>query len=451
MLRRRGRYLAGRGGFIDDLKSGFGKVGSFFRGVGRPLVGAATKVADTVMPGSGSVLGGIAKLIGMGKYTGNNTILASPVPYMHSSLDRGVRVTHHEYLGELTTSTDLVVTSFDVNPGLAEVFPWLSTIARGFQSYTINGLVFYLRSTSGMAVASSSGGLALGTVMGAYQYNLYAEPPASKMEMLEIAGATDSPPSQDQIYAMECAPQQQVFKTHLVRSGEVKDDRAKYDSAKFILATSGSLGEYTAGELWVAYDVTLKSPAFIEPLISNLSTSGNASSQKFYPLGTSVNPTSWEVDDSGVLIKVDDYATKTQIFVPPNDSSEWLMVIKASVASGTCAISYEYGSTSNFSTFMGSSAGALTTTATAFASFRTSAASDNDPLNKDCWFIPYVATSADVLVTVKIQIVKLSELGAASSAVARYCSFAQRNVPTLKVDEPDEKSGVVKRLTIKRR
>jgi len=255
-----GRVLKGQGGFFDDLAG-------IARGIAGPVVGAVSKALDTAIPGAGGVTQGIAKLVGMGAYTPvrSNAILAQPVPKVGSATDKGIRYQHQEFLGDVTSSADWELTQFRVNPGLPESFPWLATIASSFQKYRINGLVFYLRSTSSVAIASTDN-LALGTVLGAYQYNLYDAPPSSKVDMLALSGSLSGKPSEDHIYAMECAPSKNPFDVKLVRHTGVVDDVAKYDHAIFNLATYGFPGEYALGELWVSYDITLMAPKIEDAL-----------------------------------------------------------------------------------------------------------------------------------------------------------------------------------------
>jgi len=175
-----------------------------------------------------------------------------------------VRFKRTEYLGDLTSSLDWELTQFKVNPGLPDVFPWLSTIASGFQKYRIDGLIFYLKSTSANGIANMAN-LNLGTVLGGFQYDPYAGPPASKAEFLALSGSCTDKPSDDQIFPMECDPRKNVFGNLLVRTTGVSSDLVKYDHATFNLATVGSQGTYPVGELWVAYDVMLMAPKTAEP------------------------------------------------------------------------------------------------------------------------------------------------------------------------------------------
>jgi hypothetical protein len=266
-----GRVLRGKGGFFDD-------VGNFFCKAVGPLLGAAGTVADTIWPGSGLVAQGIRRLIGKGAYVGvrSNAILAQPVPSVGSRQDYGITYSHCEYLGDVTGSTDWELTQFKVNPGLPETFPWLAGLAGNFQKYRVDGLIFYLKSTSSVAIANTEN-LGLGTVLGGFQYNPYDRAPGSKAEFLALSGSVSGKPSEDHIYPLECDRSKNVFGNLLVRTVGVSDDLAKYDHATFNLATVGFPGEYYLGELWVSYRVVLMAPK-IEAGNSSLLLSAEAKS-----------------------------------------------------------------------------------------------------------------------------------------------------------------------------
>lgn len=236
-----GRVLGGQGGFFDD-------VSSFLS----PLV--------KIGKGIGTVAGVASKLLGQGAYNPKkNTILASPVPDVHSSQDSGIRYRHKEYLGDITGSVNWEIVRFPVNPGLPGTFPWLSGVAGAFQKYRIDGLVFFIKSTTSAAIASSTN-LSMGTIMGAFQYNAYDTAPTSKTDFLTLSGSVTGRPSDDHIYPLECDRSKNLFGNLLIRTAGVGDDLQKYDHATFNLATVGFQAEYPLGELWVSYDVVLQAP-----------------------------------------------------------------------------------------------------------------------------------------------------------------------------------------------
>lgn len=236
-----GRVLGGQGGFFDDISS---------------FLSPVVKIGKTI----GTIANTAGRLLGNGAYTpAKNSILASPVPDVHSSTDNGIRYRHKEYLGDLTGSVAWENVRFPVNPGLAPTFPWLSGLAGGFQKYRIEGLVFCIKSTTSAAIASSTN-LSMGTVLGAFQYNSYDSAPTSKVDFLTLSGSVTGKPSDDQIFPMECDRNKNLFPNLLVRTTGVSDDLTKYDHAVFNLATVGFQAEYPLGELWVSYDIVLSAP-----------------------------------------------------------------------------------------------------------------------------------------------------------------------------------------------
>jgi len=217
-------------------------------------------VANQFIPGAGGLVTGVARLFGAGAYTTAQAdqLLASRVPEMHATLDRGVRISHHEYLGDVKSSELFTTTSYPINPGMVVTFPWLSAVAAAFQEWELLGCIFYFKSTSANALNSVN--TALGQVIGATQYNPYQPAPSTKIEMLGLASAADGKPSESNIYPIECKSDMNLFRSKLVRFGTVTDDLAKYDHGNFFLGTNGSQAAATVGELHIVYDVILKKP-----------------------------------------------------------------------------------------------------------------------------------------------------------------------------------------------
>jgi len=224
------------------------------------LVKGISGIANQFIPGAGALIRGASKFFGFGAYTTEeaNRVLASRVPSMNSTLDYGVRVSHHEYLGDVSSATNFTVGKYPINPGVSLTFPWLSTLATSFQEYELNGLLFFFKATSANALNSTN--TALGQIIGATQYNPYLPVPTSKIAMLGLSSAADGKPSESNIFPVECKADMVLFRSKLIRSGAVSDDLAKYDHGNFILAANGSQAIATVGELHVVYDITLKKP-----------------------------------------------------------------------------------------------------------------------------------------------------------------------------------------------
>jgi len=260
-LRLSRRRMAGNGRFMDQ--EWWGNVGRGMRSVLKP-VSEVAEVAAGLLGGNRleRAVNRTRKIIGLGAYgsVGSNALLASPVPIMHDMTDRGIRIQNHEYIGDITSSVDLFTKVFNINPGDPSTFPWLSGIASSFQKWEPLGICFYFKATSATALNSTN--TALGTIVGACQYDVSASTPATKPGIVNLSGSQSGVPCQDNVYPVECAPSMRITKNLLVRASgpSTLADLQKYDLAKFILATVGSQAAAVVGELHVTYDIVLKIP-----------------------------------------------------------------------------------------------------------------------------------------------------------------------------------------------
>lgn len=233
-----------------------GSVGSFIgRSVGRSL---GIKNARTGAIGRQAGVA-FSKITGYGDYTvSDNTLLKpSPVPDFGT---QSIRVTHKEFLGNIYGSSDFVYTTYPLNPGVSKTFPWLAGIARNYQQYHINGLIFQYVSTSAFALGSTNS--ALGKVMLATNYN--AEDPAfsSTVQMMATQYSNYCRPADGIMHAIECAPSETPNKVYYIRtdiSEDAKDLRLS-DIGFTEVATEGMQSTSEVGGLWVSYDITLLKP-----------------------------------------------------------------------------------------------------------------------------------------------------------------------------------------------
>jgi hypothetical protein len=185
---------------------------------------------------------------------------------MHT-VTNGIRLAWKEEFRAVSTSSSFTSIEQDVEVSDPAMFPWLSSIATQFTKVIFHGLVVTYVSTSGKALNSTNA--ALGSVTMAGKYDILAPPFASEIEMLATPLAITGGPDENLIWGMECAPETENLRTWLIRLGpdmNNEDDRWKVPCT-FTLATSGSQASYSAGRLFVSYDVTL-----LEPRISNFTT-----------------------------------------------------------------------------------------------------------------------------------------------------------------------------------
>lgn len=164
-----------------------------------------------------------------------------------------VLINHREFIGNVSnTGTAFENTTFAINPGLDETFPFLSQLAKNFTMYEFMGLLFEYRPTSGETGVGSN---SLGKVIMATNYDPDAQPFTNSVQMENYDYAISSKPSVEQRHGIETKPQQQALRMQYVRTGESSRDKIFTDIGLFQIATEGIPNPGTVGELWVTYQV----------------------------------------------------------------------------------------------------------------------------------------------------------------------------------------------------
>lgn len=236
----------------------------------KKAVSAQLKDMKSRMPKAGPSVGAqlgdfaqswLSKITGLGEYKiqGNSLLHGSQVPAMHSAKD-GFRIRHREYIGDISSSIAFANSSYEVNPGLDETFPWLSSIAQNFEEYSIEGMIVEFKSTSADALNSTN--TALGTIVICAEYNVHQAAYVNKQQMENSLFCVSGKPSESLIMPIECDPKQNPFKIQYVRTGDVPSgqDKRLYDLCNFQVASVGSQAAAVVGELWVSYDIVLRKP-----------------------------------------------------------------------------------------------------------------------------------------------------------------------------------------------
>lgn len=203
------------------------------------------------------------------------------------SSGRETRIRFREYLGPVTAGTSgaFTATTFEINPGLVQTFPWLSAIANNYEQWTPNGIVFEYKSTSSDYAATT----ALGSIIMATDYDALDADYASKTEMLLTAYSSEAKPSQDLLHGLECDPRDTPNRIFYVRGGSVPSggDVTDFDLGKFTVATQGgnAVAGTELGSLYINYDITFRKEQFNfkypQLLKAYGQMSGNASSPAF--------------------------------------------------------------------------------------------------------------------------------------------------------------------------
>lgn len=242
----------------------------------------------------GGAVGAIGDVIvGNGDYRfAKNSLMASgsfvPLPKFNGITRRGVTVREREFLGNVTSSTTFSVGSYPINPGSSLTFPWLSTVARSFEEYEMDGLVFEFVPLSAAWNGTNQG---LGVVAMATDYNAANLPFASKAILENQDYAVSSKPDSYVVHGVECAPRERPLGVSYVRAGPVpaNSDVKMYDLGNFQIAVDGfSANSVVIGELWVSYDVTFFKKSLIAAgaLASFATTGATVDSTHFFGSST---------------------------------------------------------------------------------------------------------------------------------------------------------------------
>lgn len=215
----------------------------------------------------------------------------------------GVVISHVEYLGDINPSSNFSVTSFPINPGLPQTFPWLSQISEAFEQYEFQGLCFHFKSMSSSSVLSSGANTSLGTVILATEYNSVLPSFTNKSQMENHEFSESIKPSQSITHMIETKRSQSTLTRLYVRNQPPENDAdiRLYDLGKFQIATQGMQNVIDAdannsiGELWVTYQVK-----FFKPKISDI---GLAVGDFYYTPGLQTTDNSVAVDAPFGFIK----------------------------------------------------------------------------------------------------------------------------------------------------
>jgi len=163
-------------------------------------------------------------------------------------------IIYKEYVQDILGSVAFATTVFQVNPGLNNLFAWLSGQALFYQEYTVKRLRFCFETEKATTLS--------GKVMFCFLQDSSDPAPASKQEMLEnqlkAAGAIWQPFCLD--ISMKNFPA--LGRSRFVRSGNLAAnlDVKTYDIGQVVIATQGMADASAAGEFYIEYDLELRTP-----------------------------------------------------------------------------------------------------------------------------------------------------------------------------------------------
>jgi len=159
-----------------------------------------------------------------------------------------------EYVQDIPGSVAFAPISFACNPGLSNLFAWLSGQALFYQEYTVKSLKFCFETEKATTLS--------GKVMYAFLQDSSDPAPASKQEMLENLLKASGAIWEPFCLSISMANFPALGKSRFIRGGNLLPnlDIKTYDIGQLIVATQGMADTTLVGELYVEYEVELRTP-----------------------------------------------------------------------------------------------------------------------------------------------------------------------------------------------
>lgn len=190
-------------------------------------------------------------------------------------------IVHREFIGQVKVgaSTNFsIAKTVQINPGLQASFPWISSIAKNYESYRFNSLNFeYVP----MVSATSTG-----KVMMFVDYDALDDPPTNDTTLLNSAGAVSTQVWSNVVLRSMPEQMNKAFKSKFIRTGSVPSgsDLKTYDAGMLYVATSGATANSVIGDIYANYSVDLLTPQLNDAVRTD-------TSQSFKTIfGTSTSP-----------------------------------------------------------------------------------------------------------------------------------------------------------------
>jgi hypothetical protein len=176
----------------------------------------------------------------------------------------GITVTNKEYITDLFGFGGNWGVSFSeyLNPGSITNFPWLSSIAKNYESYRFRKLCFHFETDLPTT--------APGKMYMSFDYDASDSIPINKQAQMRMFGAMSNSVFRNFELTCDFSDLNRFGKTLYVRTGALPPnvDRKTYDVGRLVIANSGSAVVMT-GELYVSYVVDLITPSEGELLGTN--------------------------------------------------------------------------------------------------------------------------------------------------------------------------------------
>jgi len=207
---------------------------------------------------------------GRGSYYPSNSLIAGgrpPTVFSGSGDETGsITIANSEYLGDVfaPSTSNFSSTVYTLNPGLQQIFPFLSQFAQNFAEYEFIQLIFEFHSTVDATAVNNSAGNT-GTVIMCTNYNSNDEPFTEKESMIQYHGGISGRMTEKLVHGVECDPTKNAQSAQKnIRTGFIiNSDLKTFDLGKFNLAFQNIPSAFfnqQVGELWCHYKVKLDKP-----------------------------------------------------------------------------------------------------------------------------------------------------------------------------------------------
>jgi hypothetical protein len=170
-------------------------------------------------------------------------------------------IRHSEYVQPVLGTIGFSTLALQINPGLSQTFPWLSSVGNNYDKYRWKKLAFHLVPVS---ATSSSGRIAL-----AFSFDALQPPPQTPQQLFSIVPndeqavwaetAISVPCKKDEFYLRNQAILTQgLYGTSI--ASLVNTDRKTYDMGALFVSTNYCSSSQTVAELYVSYEIELIDP-----------------------------------------------------------------------------------------------------------------------------------------------------------------------------------------------
>lgn len=156
----------------------------------------------------------------------------------------------------VSPGTDFTLYTFQINPGLSDIFPWLANIANCFEYYTVLEMCIDYRPSCSTSTD--------GTITMAADWDCSDQAPTSKRELTSMKPAVTGSPWSHMCWE----PPQKHFSLHndgklLVRQGAYQGEANLNDLCNFYVGIQGIDADQMVGDLFIVY--TIKFQAYQQP------------------------------------------------------------------------------------------------------------------------------------------------------------------------------------------